>query len=70
MLQGLGVISPMEFIVAALLQDAVANGNTSYDPMGAAQVIYVEARDKTTVTLVEVQRALPLDKLHVDWEVE
>jgi hypothetical protein len=32
----------------ALLQDAVQNGNTSYDPMGAAQVIYVEARDDTT----------------------
>lgn len=29
----------------ALLQDAVINGNTSYDPMGAAQLIYVEARD-------------------------
>lgn len=37
--------------VTALLQDAVANGNASYDPMGAAQVIYVEARDETTVTL-------------------
>jgi hypothetical protein len=33
----------------ALLQDAVTNGNTSYDPMGAAQVIYVEVRDETTV---------------------
>jgi hypothetical protein len=33
----------------ALLQDVVTNGNTSYDPMGAAQVIYVEARDETTV---------------------
>jgi hypothetical protein len=33
----------------ALLQDAVTNGKTSYDPMGAAQVIYVEARDETTV---------------------
>ncbi|PMD22313.1 hypothetical protein NA56DRAFT_670398 [Hyaloscypha hepaticicola] len=35
--------------VTALLQDAVANGNASYDPMGAAQVIYVEARDETTM---------------------
>lgn len=26
----------------ALLQEAVTNGNTSYDPMGAAQVIYVQ----------------------------
>lgn len=32
----------------ALLREAVQNGNTSYDPMGAAQVIYVEARDETT----------------------
>lgn len=32
----------------ALLQDAIQNGNTTYDPMGAAQVIYVEARDDTT----------------------
>lgn len=33
----------------ALLQEAVQNGNASYDPMGAAQVIYVEARDDTTL---------------------
>lgn len=33
----------------ALLQDAVQNGNSSYDPKGSAQVIYVEARDDTTV---------------------
>lgn len=26
----------------ALLQDAITNGNTSYDPMGVAQVIYVQ----------------------------
>ncbi|TVY21314.1 Nitrosoguanidine resistance protein SNG1 [Lachnellula arida] len=32
----------------ALLQDAVKNGNTTYDPMGAAQIVYVEARDDTT----------------------
>lgn len=32
-----------------LLQDAVSNGNASYDPMGAAQVVYVEARDETTL---------------------
>ncbi len=31
-----------------LLQDAVQNGNASYDPMGAAQVIIVTARDDTT----------------------
>jgi hypothetical protein len=33
----------------ALLQDAVNNGNASYDPMGAAQVVYVEARDEQTL---------------------
>jgi hypothetical protein len=32
----------------SLLQSAVMSGNVSYDPMGAAQVIYVEARDETT----------------------
>jgi Protein of unknown function (DUF3533) len=33
----------------ALLQDAVNNGNSSYDPMGVAQVVYVEARDENTL---------------------
>jgi hypothetical protein len=33
----------------ALLQDAVTNGNTSYDPMGVAQVVYVEARDEMII---------------------
>ena len=32
----------------ALLQSAIQNGNSSYDPMGVAQIIYVEARDETT----------------------
>ena len=32
----------------ALLRAAVATGNTSYDPLGAAQVVYVQARDETT----------------------
>jgi hypothetical protein len=32
----------------SLLQDAVQNGNASYDPMGAAQVVYVQARDQST----------------------
>lgn len=32
-----------------LLQDAVNTGNSSYDPMGAAQLIYVQARDETTL---------------------
>jgi hypothetical protein len=33
----------------AMLQEAVTNGNASYDPMGAAQIIYVQARDETTL---------------------
>ena len=32
----------------ALLHAAVQTGNASYDPLGAAQVIYVEARDQET----------------------
>jgi hypothetical protein len=32
----------------AILQEAVTSGNTSYDPLGAAQIVYVEARDDTT----------------------
>ena len=33
-----------------LLQEAVNNGNSSYDPAGAAQVIYNTARDATTMS--------------------
>ncbi|KAE8450396.1 hypothetical protein EG329_006470 [Mollisiaceae sp. DMI_Dod_QoI] len=33
----------------ALLQYAVTSGNTSYDPLGAAQIVYVQARDETTL---------------------
>lgn len=33
----------------ALLRQAVEVGNTSYDPYGAGQVIYVSARDQTTI---------------------
>lgn len=32
----------------ALLREAVETGNANYDPLGAAQIIYVEARDETT----------------------
>lgn len=32
----------------ALLRAAVAKGNASYDPLGACQVVFVEARDQTT----------------------
>ena len=31
-----------------LLQQAVQQGNRSYDPLGAIQMVYVEARDETT----------------------
>lgn len=31
----------------ALLQSAIQNGNTSYDPMGACQLIYQDSRDDT-----------------------
>jgi hypothetical protein len=34
----------------ALLRAAVNEGNSSYDPTGAAQVIYVTARDETTTS--------------------
>lgn len=33
----------------ALLQQAVEQGNASYDPLGACQVIYVAARDQETI---------------------
>ena len=33
----------------ALLQQAVEQGNTTYDPKGAAQIIYVSARDQNTI---------------------
>ena len=32
----------------AMLRSAVENGNASYDPLGACQTIYVEARDDTS----------------------
>jgi hypothetical protein len=31
----------------ALLYSAVQNGNSSYDPMGACQLVYLQARDQT-----------------------
>ena len=31
----------------ALLYSAIRNGNTSYDPLGACQLVYVQARDNT-----------------------
>ena len=32
----------------ALLRAAVSQGNASYDPLGACQIVYIEARDQTT----------------------
>lgn len=40
----------------ALLRQAVEQGNSSYDPNGAAQVIYVTARDQTTIPSYVVPR--------------
>ncbi|KAI9803405.1 MAG: hypothetical protein M1833_000924 [Piccolia ochrophora] len=34
---------------SALVRQAIAQGNASYDPLGAAQTIYVQARDQTTI---------------------
>ncbi|GAB7346811.1 hypothetical protein MBLNU459_g1909t1 [Dothideomycetes sp. NU459] len=31
----------------ALLQSAIQNGNTSYDPMGACQLVFIDSRDDT-----------------------
>lgn len=33
----------------ALLQEAIRTGNSNYDPMGAAQLVYVQARDQMTI---------------------
>jgi hypothetical protein len=33
----------------ALLREAIQTGNASYDPMGVAQVVYVQARDEQTI---------------------
>lgn len=32
-----------------LLQQAIEQGNTTYDPQGAAQFVYVSARDQNTI---------------------
>ena len=47
----------------ALLRAAIAQGNASYDPLGAAQTIYVEARDETTIDsyIVPQLEALPTE---------
>lgn len=46
----------------ALLQAAVDQGNTSYDPNGAAQVIYVSARDQNTIPTYVVPQLTGLEK--------
>ena len=47
----------------ALLQQAVKQGNTTYDPKGAAQIIYISARDQNTVPtyVVPVLTALEME---------
>lgn len=51
----------------ALLRQAVEEGNTNYDPNGAAQIIYVSARDQNTIApyvvpqLTAFQRSVTAD---------
>lgn len=46
----------------ALLQQAVEQGNTTYDPNGAAQIIYVSARDQNTIPTYVVPQLTLLEK--------
>lgn len=46
----------------ALLQQAIENGNSSYDPFGAVQVITVSARDVTTVSTYITPGIISLEK--------
>lgn len=46
----------------ALLRQAVEQGNSSYDPNGAAQIIYVTARDQTTIPGYVVPQLISLQK--------
>lgn len=45
----------------ALLQEAVGQGNTTYDPRGAAQIIYVSARDQGTIPTYVVPQLTALE---------
>ncbi len=45
-----------------LLQQAVDQGNATYDPNGAAQVIYVSARDQNTIPAYEVPQLTALER--------
>lgn len=47
---------------SALLRQAVEQGNSSYDPNGAVQVIYVSARDSSTVPTYVIPRLSALEK--------
>lgn len=46
----------------ALLRQAVEQGNSSYDPNGAVQIIYVTARDSTTIPTYVVPQLVSLQK--------
>ena len=46
---------------SALLQQAVAQGNSTYDPKGAAQIIYVSARDQGTIPTYVVPQLTQLE---------
>ncbi|KAL6720337.1 hypothetical protein ACLMJK_002258 [Lecanora helva] len=46
----------------ALLQQAVDQGNATYDPNGAAQIIYVSARDQNTIPTYIVPQLTGLEK--------
>lgn len=45
----------------ALLQQAAKQGNTTYDPKGAAQIIYLSARDQNTIPTYVVPRLTSLE---------
>lgn len=47
-----------------LLKEAVATGNASYDPLRVAQIVYVEARDETTVDTYVVR---PLYQFQIEF---
>lgn len=50
---------------SALLRQAVEQGNSSYDPNGAVQVIYVSARDSSTVPSYVIPNLSALEKAMV-----
>ena len=46
----------------ALLRQAIDQGNATYDPNGAAQIIYVSARDQNTIPTYVVPQLTALEK--------